>query len=237
MSDERFDVVFRGDIAPGQVLLQVKQRLAALFKRELAQIEPLFSGAPVALKKDIDQISAEKYKKVLAQAGALVEIREAGTLKTPVARPRPAVQPKPSVVEEASESPAVETATLKRSEAAEGLSLMPVGGYLLTDEERKQAEEPFEPVADVDFDLRPLEGTLVDDNEIERMAPVPVADIDFDLSEPGVALIDEQYKVHAEPVVVAELTVDLAPVGADLGQIAKEPAPPAPDTSNIRLAD
>ena len=56
MSDGRFDIVFRGDIAPGQVLPQVKQRLAALFKRELAQIEPLFSGAPVALKMLINSV-------------------------------------------------------------------------------------------------------------------------------------------------------------------------------------
>jgi len=229
MSDGRFDIVFRGDIAPGQVLPQVKQRLAALFKRELAQIEPLFSGAPVALKKDVDQISAEKYKKVLAQAGALVEIREAGTLKAQPARPRPAAQPAPAA--KPAEAPAPDTP------AATGLSLVPVGGFLLTDEERKQAEEPSAPVAQVDFELRPLEGSLVDENEIERMAPVQVADVEFDISEPGVELVEAQYKEVVEAVVVADLQVDLAPPGSDLGQLPKEPAPPAPDTSGISLAD
>ncbi|BFM12747.1 hypothetical protein R50072_29000 [Simiduia litorea] len=231
MSDGRFDIVFRGDIAPGQVLPQVKQRLATLFKRELAQIEPLFSGAPVALKKDVDQLSAEKYKKVLAQAGALVEIREAGTLKAPAVRPRPAAQPAPATKEAPSDAaahPAQETA---------GLSLVPVGGFLLTEAERKQVQEPIAPVAQVDFELRPLEGSLVDENEIERMAPVQVAEVAFDISEPGVELVDAQYKDVVEAVVVADLDVDLAPAGSDLGQLPKEPAPPAPDTSGIRLVD
>ncbi|MDN3640845.1 hypothetical protein QWY82_18745 [Simiduia curdlanivorans] len=227
MSDGRFDIVFRGDIAPGQVLPQVKQRLAALFKRELAQIEPLFSGAPVALKKDVDQLSAEKYKKVLAQAGALVEIREAGTLKAPPARPRPVAKAEPATQPDEAPAPP----------APAGLSLVPVGGFLLTDEERKQAVEPSAPVAQVNFELRPLEGSLVDENEIERMAPVQVADVEFDISEPGVELVEAQYKEVAEAVVVADLDVDLAPAGSDLGQLPKEPAPPAPDTSGIRLAD
>ncbi|AFU98634.1 hypothetical protein M5M_07195 [Simiduia agarivorans SA1 = DSM 21679] len=58
-----FDIVFRGDIAPGHQLPQVKQRMAALFKRTPEQIEPLFAGTPVPLKKNVDAEAAEKSKK------------------------------------------------------------------------------------------------------------------------------------------------------------------------------
>ena len=45
MSDQQFDVFFRGDIVAGQAVAEVKERLAGLFKLDAAQVEQLFSAA------------------------------------------------------------------------------------------------------------------------------------------------------------------------------------------------
>lgn len=231
MSDGLFDIVFRGDIAVGHTLPQVKQRMAALFKRDLAQIEPLFSGVPVPLKKSVDPESAEKYQKVLAQAGALVEIRPAGTLKAPPVRKRPAVAAKPVSVAESKETVAPSPANTG------GLSLAPVGGYLLTEQERQAQAPAAVSVSALSADLRPLDGPLVDTEEIDRAAPVAVPDVHFDIAETGVELIEPEYREAPKVTAVADLAVDLAPPGSDLGQVAKAPPPPPPDTSGIQLAD
>ncbi len=239
MSDDKFDIVFRGDIAVGQSLPQVKQRLAALFKRDAAQIDALFTGMPVPLKKNVDHASAEKYQKVLMQAGALVEIRPAGTLKPAAARARPAAAaPKPeSKPKPISEPKATESIGAPAMAASSGLSLVPVGGDILTDAERAATATPAAEVSALDAELRPLEGRLVDEQEIERMPPVDVPNAEFDIADPGAALIEPEYRTEVAPVAVPELTADLAPPGSDLGQIPKAPAPPPPDTSGIKLAD
>ncbi|MBB3169295.1 hypothetical protein [Simiduia aestuariiviva] len=247
MSDDKFDIVFRGDIAVGQSLPQVKQRLAALFKRDAAQIDALFTGMPVPLKKNVDHASAEKYQKVLMQAGAIVEIRPAGTLKPAAARARPAAaapksepkpEPKPEPKSEPiSEPKATESIGAPAMAASSGLSLVPVGGDILTDAERAATATPAAEVSALDAELRPLEGRLVDEQEIERMPPVDVPNAEFDIADPGVALIEPEYRTEVAPVAVPDLAADLAPPGSDLGQIPKAPAPPPPDTSGIQLAD
>lgn len=231
MSDPLFDVVFRGDIVPGQSLPQVKQRLAALFKRDAAQIDALFTGQPLALKKAVDSAAADKYKKVLAQAGALVEIRPAGTLKTPVQRPRARPDSAPAPVASQADNP------VPAQPAASGLSLAPLGGNLLSDAELAQNRPAPVLVQPLQAGLRPLDGSLVDDHEIDRPAAVTVAELALDLSDLGEPLVAEEEIERPAPVAVAALQVELAPVGSDMGQAPRAPAPPAPDTSGLSLAD
>lgn len=87
MSDELFNVVFRGDIVPGQSLPEVKQRFAHVFRLEPDKVDAYFSGKPVTLKKECDRATADKFKAVLQQAGALVDIKSASV---PAVAPRPA---------------------------------------------------------------------------------------------------------------------------------------------------
>ncbi len=104
MSNQEFDIIFRGDIVFGHQLADVKLRLQQLFKADAAKVDALFSGRPVPLKRGLDLASAEKYKEALTRAGAQVDIVAAGETKpvsAPVARPIPAqpvVTPVPAVV-------------------------------------------------------------------------------------------------------------------------------------------
>ena len=76
MIDEKFDVIFRGQLVKGKEADEVKANLAKLFKSSVSAVEPLFSGSDTAIKKSIDYSTAMKYQTALKQAGALAIIQE-----------------------------------------------------------------------------------------------------------------------------------------------------------------
>jgi len=73
MSD-RYTVIFEGRIMPGKSTEMVKERLKAALKTDDQGLAKLFTGSPVAVRKNADLATAEKYKKVFANAGAFCEI-------------------------------------------------------------------------------------------------------------------------------------------------------------------
>lgn len=75
MSEQRYEVVFRGDVVPGQSIVEVKQRLAELFGADSARIDGMFSGRPVVIKRNLDQETAQRYQTSIRKAGAVVDIR------------------------------------------------------------------------------------------------------------------------------------------------------------------
>ena len=75
MGEKRYEVVFRGDVVPGQSIVDVKKRLAELFSADSDRIDGLFSGRPVVIKRDLDQASAERYRDGMYRAGAMVTLR------------------------------------------------------------------------------------------------------------------------------------------------------------------
>ena len=74
MSD-RYTVIFEGRIMPGKNVERVKDRLKSALKTDEQGLAKLFSGNPVAVRKDADLATAERYKKVFAAAGAFCDIR------------------------------------------------------------------------------------------------------------------------------------------------------------------
>jgi uncharacterized protein YbjQ (UPF0145 family) len=73
MSD-RYSVIFEGRIMPGKSVEMVKDRLKSALQTDDQGIEKLFIGSPVAVRKNTDQTTAEKYQAVFANAGAFCEI-------------------------------------------------------------------------------------------------------------------------------------------------------------------
>ena len=86
MSD-RYSVIFEGRIMPGKSAGMVKDRLKAALKTDDQGIAKLFIGSPVAVRKDTDLETAEKYKQVFAAAGAFCDIRKDGVPETHAAAP------------------------------------------------------------------------------------------------------------------------------------------------------
>lgn len=74
MSDESFDIIFRGKLQSGHVLADVKLKLMQLFKSDACKIDALFSGSAIPLKRNIDDASAKKYQAILTKAGIVVDI-------------------------------------------------------------------------------------------------------------------------------------------------------------------
>ncbi len=72
MTDTRYKIVFAGELMPAAALDAVKDNLARLFKSDLAKIDGLFTGSPVALKRDLSDAEADKYVAALQNAGAKV---------------------------------------------------------------------------------------------------------------------------------------------------------------------
>jgi len=92
-SDKRCKVIFNGDIVAGHDLPDVKQKLAALLKKDPSQIERLFSGREVVIAADVDAAAAEKFQRVFESAGALcrlVPIEAAAPQAAPGPSPEPA---------------------------------------------------------------------------------------------------------------------------------------------------
>jgi len=72
MTEARYKIVFDGQLMPEMTLETVKDNLARLFKSDPSKIDALFSGSPVALKRDLAETEADKYLAALQQAGARV---------------------------------------------------------------------------------------------------------------------------------------------------------------------
>jgi hypothetical protein len=96
MIEGQFNIVFAGRLTPGKTEVEVKQNLARLFKTQVQQIERLFIGSEVTLKKNLDYAQAMKYQSALKQAGALVLIKKVDPVTT---------QPMGSVQKQGAQSP------------------------------------------------------------------------------------------------------------------------------------
>ncbi|MEH6543525.1 MAG: hypothetical protein V7721_06240 [Porticoccaceae bacterium] len=201
---EQYDVYFRGDIAPGHQMVEVRQRLQALFKLDDARAAKLFSGRPLAIRRDLDKVSAEQYRDSLLKAGALVELRSSASgevlaASSPVAPPveTPSIgsgfsgsdlndsELSGSDLNAGAAEPKPEP-TPKPEPAgasAEAFSLAPAGADVLLPEERVVVE-----AVEVDtsaLDLAPAGGDLLKDDE-KRV----LEDLDIDLSHLSVEPID-----------------------------------------------
>ncbi|QJI31355.1 DUF805 domain-containing protein [Pseudomonas sp. ADAK18] len=69
MSENRFKIVFDGALLPGVELTTAKLNLAELFKSDVEAVDKLFTGRPVALKRDLSHADAETYLQALKNTG------------------------------------------------------------------------------------------------------------------------------------------------------------------------
>ena len=172
MSDQLFDVFFRGDIVAGQAVVEVKERLAGLFKLEAAQVEQLFSGRPTAIRRNLDEASARKYEQALLKIGALAELRPARVEEVP------AVQ----VVAETSTADSPDESPVEPANTDGGLSLAPAGSDVLRPDERANVEATEIDVSALalepgggeilrDEEKRSVEATQVDTSHLEVLPP------------------------------------------------------------------
>ena len=138
MSEARFDILFDGTLKPDADPRLARERLGTAFKLDTAGVERLFTGKPVAVKRDADLATAARYKRVFEEAGALVTLRAieaAGTAPRPPADSAPAVASKPVSTPTASEptsdaDPKIDA----RADTASATTLTAEGGFEFLEE-------------------------------------------------------------------------------------------------------
>jgi hypothetical protein len=75
-SKPTYSFVVTGEIVEGQTLDAVKDNLEKFIKLDRKTLHGIFAKKNVVLKKDIDQETAEKYKKAFTKCGAICKITE-----------------------------------------------------------------------------------------------------------------------------------------------------------------
>lgn len=236
MADERFDLIFRGDIVLGQPLATVKERLQQLFKADANTIERLFTGRPVAVKRRLDRATAQKYQQVLQKAGALVELvpaRPEGSDSSAPARPERAASSGLSLAPVGPLlKPSERTRLAPVSVDISGLSLRPAQGPLLDATERTVDAATEVPVPT--FELAAPGEDLLPEHERVELPLMAVEPDDWGLAEVGAELLRAEERAPA-PAPVTAPEFDVAPVGSDMGELKRDRAPVAPDISGLRL--
>src|SRR5690606_6784950 len=74
MDAREFDIIVRGDIVLGHHTKDVKQRLQQLVKVDATRVHARLTGRLVALKRGLDEATADEYRAVLLKGGAQVEV-------------------------------------------------------------------------------------------------------------------------------------------------------------------
>ncbi|WP_461481495.1 hypothetical protein [Porticoccus sp.] len=154
MSEQRYEVVFRGDVVPGQAIVEVKQRLAELFAAEPARIDGMFSGRPVVVKRNLDRELAQRYQASMRKAGAVVDIRPAAETEATTAGSNEVNQEPPQLPDEQ-------------------VDVAPVGADVLTPEYRRD----FTP-ANIDTSYMSIAETGADILQDNEKQPVPDRQVD-----------------------------------------------------------
>ncbi len=186
----KMDVFFRGDLVAGEKLVDVRERLKNLFKANDEQLQRMFSGRPIAIRRGLDSATATQYQEALLKAGALVELKPAKAVAEPTERvsgaqspaqtqgqqfseqtPKPIQQTAPQQVEENASQSGEAGSEGKTEDAA--FTVAPIGADMLRDEDRAIVE-----ATEVDISalaMEELEGDILQDSEKRHVEP---ADID-----------------------------------------------------------
>lgn len=148
-----FQLVFKGECAPGTDMATARSNARTLFKASVEQIERMFSGSPVVIRNKLDEDQAEKYRQVLHKHGMVAHVQPMPGSQ-PQAKPAPAPTPEP---QPASAAPAPAKAVSRSAApAVEPGDRLPVAGDKVDDI-----------LAGSALGLDPVGVTLVEPEEVE----------------------------------------------------------------------
>ena len=213
--DEKYRLVFRGEILEGQHRAVVKRRLMELMKLSEAQTEKLFSGSSVTVKRDVDKKTAARYQTLFKQAGGQLRVLAQQTEETS------------AQVSASASGSAVAQPRFDAEASTTGMATFTVQTAYFP----PPAEPPLE-IEAPDFDIAEVGVNLLDEVDEET---VIVPEVDFELAEVGVDILN----VRPAAVVadVRDVDFDLAEVGVNLGVESAGATHVAPDISHLQLVE
>lgn len=151
MTDTRFDLILTGNVVPGVSRDVAINKLAALFKRPVEQVDKLLAGKSSRIRKDLDQTELQRYQQAFSRIGVITEVV-------------------PSAAERQADNPTA--AVAKESTLLSTLSLCPNGTPVLSDHER---HHPPIYVPDAEHFSIAATGEMLTQNEA---IPLPAPDTD-----------------------------------------------------------
>ena len=203
---DKYDVVFKGEVMPNLQVERVVTALARAFNSSEERVAKLFDGGPKVLKSGLEREAAEQYRKVLKQAGAIVYLRRSGL-------------------------PAKPQGSLQQPPVKAPISIAPLGGNLVRDEERKAIEA-------VEVDTSAIELAPVTEDPLQppgKITPVQIpANSKLSLAEPGANLLAPE-QVQATPRFEGAIDLTLAPAGTIAASSSPGVAAESPDTSHLKI--
>lgn len=99
-----FQLVFKGECAPGTEPEAARNNARALFKANTEQLERMFSGQPVVIRNKLEEAQANKYLAVLRKHGMVAYVQPMPGAEPPAHKVHKATPPAPA--ESASTAPA-----------------------------------------------------------------------------------------------------------------------------------
>lgn len=263
--EERYRLVFRGEVLEGQHTAVVKKKLAqALGIKDEAKLEQMFAGKAVVIRKDADTKTAAKFQVAFKKSGARLRV-------LPVVLSMEELEAKEAA--ELAQAAQVK-ADRERADAlaaqpdqvgfndTSAWALMPAGSPVLAEEEREEivpvevptdhisldkpaafaseeAAEESEPVIidAPDFDVAAVGAVMAPATSEEPEVAELLLDVEFSVAEVGVELVKPSPPVEV-PKTLLESEFDLAEPGAVMGSGSEEQvAPPAPDVSHLTMVE
>jgi hypothetical protein len=209
MNQARYDVIFNGAIADGLDIAIVKVRIAKLFNTNASQVERLFGGSTVVIKRQTDEQTARKYYAAMRQAGALCQIRPCAS------------------AEKAGEQPQVTATMPRRAGPTGGISIAAPGSLLV--------EHPHVPEREFDLSAYSMAAVGADVLEHQPSPEVPEIDLSgYDLDPPGIELVEAPASPPPPDLDTSDYSV--AARGEDLVEHPLVVAQPLPDTDGLSMA-
>lgn len=95
MGDNKYRIVFKGEISEGADINEVKRKIGQSFKIDPAKLDELFSGKRMIVKKNSTLEICEKTKEAFERAGAICHIEEEKAQSEQKAEPQPSPEPPP----------------------------------------------------------------------------------------------------------------------------------------------
>lgn len=230
MMDEKYRLVFRGEVLDGQHRAVVKRRLMESLKLTDDQAEKLFSGSAVVLKKSVEAKVAARYQAVFKQAGGRLRVHPIGETAPAAATADDPQASTPSATAR-TETPRAAAAETKAAAPEPGISLMLVSQEDVDRAVAAAQSGPLE-ISAPEFSLAELGEDL---SETTEQIVAPIAEVDFSLAEAGADLGVE--RAPEVSVDLGDLDFELAEPGTMLVEPGNGPVPEAPDISHLQLAE
>lgn len=226
--EERYRLVFRGEVLEGQHLAVVKKKLAqALGIKDEAKIEQMFAGKAVVVRKDADSKTAAKFQAAFKKAGARLRA-------LPVVLSVEELEAKEAAEQEQA---AIDKAAREREEALAAMpdqagfedtaawAIMPAGSPVLAEEEREEIE-PLDVPTDhirLDADTKSRANFMAEDSVEEAEAEEEIVAPNFDVAAVGTRMgppVSDDEPDMSD--LLSEVDFSVAEVGAEL----VKPSPP-----------